>query len=103
MIVTTTPTDEGHQIAEYLGIVAGQAILGASIVRGLFASVTDIFGGRSGGDEEVRAKARETALSEPQGRARAPGANAPVGVDLDDEVIGSMLMVTVRGTAVPLG
>ena len=70
MIVTTTPSVEGHLIAEYLGIVAGEAILGTNIVRDLFASVTDIFGGRSGAYEEELAKARETALNEMQEAAR---------------------------------
>jgi uncharacterized protein YbjQ (UPF0145 family) len=103
MIVTTTHSVEGHLIAEYLGIVAGEAILGANIVRDLFASVTDIFGGRSGAYEEELAKARETALAEMQQAAQARGATAVVGVDLDYEVIGNMLMVSASGTAVRLG
>jgi uncharacterized protein YbjQ (UPF0145 family) len=103
MIVTTTPSVEGHLIAEYLGIVAGEAILGTNIVRDLFASVTDIFGGRSGAYEEELAKARETALNEMQEAARGRGATAVVGVDLDYEVIGNMLMVSASGTAVRLG
>jgi uncharacterized protein YbjQ (UPF0145 family) len=101
--VTTTPSVEGHLIAEYLGIVAGEAILGTNIVRDLFASVTDIFGGRSGAYEEELAKARETALNEMQEAARGRGATAVVGVDLDYEVIGNMLMVSASGTAVRLG
>jgi uncharacterized protein YbjQ (UPF0145 family) len=103
MIVTTTHGVEGHLIAEYLGIVAGEAILGANIVRDLFASVTDIFGGRSGAYEQELARARETALAEMQQAAEARGATAVVGVDLDYEVIGNMLMVTASGTAVRLG
>ena len=103
MIVTTTPTVEGHQVAEYLGIVVGEAILGANIVRDIFAQVTDIFGGRSGAYEEELAKARETALSELEQRARERGATAVIGVDLDYEVINNMLMVSASGTAVRLG
>jgi uncharacterized protein YbjQ (UPF0145 family) len=103
MIVTTTPSVEGYQIAEYMGIVAGEAIMGANIVRDLFASVTDIIGGRSGAYETKLAEARETALREMQDRARALGATAVVGVDLDYEVIGQMLMVSASGTAVRLG
>ncbi|MBE1295217.1 YbjQ family protein [Phycobacter azelaicus] len=104
MIVTTTPSVEGYQIAEYKGIVVGEAIMGANVVRDFFASVTDIVGGRSGAYESKLQDARETALSELEANARAVGGNAVVGVDLDYEVIAdSMLMVSASGTAVVLG
>lgn len=104
MIVTTTPSVEGYQIAEYKGIVVGEAIMGANVVRDVFASITDIVGGRSGAYESKLQDARETALAELEDRARAKGANAVVGVDLDYEVVGqSMLMVSASGTAVVLG
>ena len=102
MIVTTTPNVEGHQIAEYHGIVTGEAILGANVFRDIFAGITDIIGGRSGAYEASLAEARETALHEMEDRARAMGANAVVGVDLDYEVINNMLMVSASGTAVSL-
>ena len=103
MIVTTTPSIEGHRIVEYLGVVAGEAIVGANIFRDLFASVTDIVGGRSGAYEDALRGARETALQELEQAARDQGGNAVIGVDLDYEVIGkagSMLMVSASGTAV---
>ena len=103
MFVTTTPNVEGHPVQQYYGIVTGEVISGANIVRDIFASVTDIFGGRSGKYEEVLGRAREQALSEMQARAEAMGANAVIGVDIDYEVLGkagSMLMVSVSGTAV---
>ncbi|MES2846367.1 MAG: heavy metal-binding domain-containing protein [Pseudomonadota bacterium] len=103
MIISTTPSVEGHPITDYLGIVTGEAILGANIIRDVFASVTDIFGGRSGAYEQELAKARETALREMQERAAVLGAMAVVGVDLDYEVINNMLMVSASGTAVRLG
>lgn len=103
MIVTTTPTVEGYQIADYKGIVTGEAILGANVFRDIFAGITDIIGGRSGAYEKSLAEARETALAEMEERARARGANAVVGVDLDYEVINNMLMVSASGTAVVLG
>lgn len=103
MIVTTTPSVEGYQIANYHGIVVGEAILGANIIRDVFAGITDILGGRSGAYEEELAKARDVALKEMEDRARAVGANAVVGVDLDYEVINNMLMVSASGTAVTLG
>jgi uncharacterized protein YbjQ (UPF0145 family) len=103
MIVTTTPSVEGKSITAYHGVVVGEAILGANIVRDVFAGITDILGGRSGAYEEELGKAREIALRELEERARQMGGNAVVGVDLDYEVIGeSMLMVSASGTAVTL-
>ncbi|QGX98457.1 hypothetical protein EI983_09250 [Roseovarius faecimaris] len=103
MIITTTNSVEGRQITEYVGIVVGEAIMGANVVRDIFASITDIVGGRSGAYESKLQDARDTALYELEERARAKGANAVVGVDLDYEVVGnSMLMVSASGTAVVL-
>ncbi|HBC92553.1 MAG TPA: hypothetical protein DCZ10_06515 [Pelotomaculum sp.] len=101
MILTTTQTIEGKPVLQYLSIVSGEAIMGANIVRDLFASITDIVGGRSGAYEEKLAQARQLALEEMSQQAQALGANAVVGVDLDYEVIREgMLMVTASGTAV---
>jgi uncharacterized protein YbjQ (UPF0145 family) len=102
MIVTTTPSVDGHKITAYHGIVVGEAILGANVFRDLFAGITDIIGGRSGAYEEELGKARSVALQEMQDRARDLGATAVVGVDLDYEVINNMLMVSASGTAVTL-
>ena len=105
MIVTTTPTIEGRPIAEYRGIVTGEAILGANIFKDLFAGIRDIVGGRSGAYEQELAKARQIALEEMVAAATGLGADAVVGIDLDYETVGqgSMLMVTASGTAVRLG
>lgn len=101
MIITTTPTIEGKQITEYKGIVNGEAIMGANVVRDLFASITDIVGGRSGAYEAKLSDARKVSLKEMEEHAQSLGANAIVGVDLDYEVIrDGMLMVTASGTAV---
>jgi uncharacterized protein YbjQ (UPF0145 family) len=102
MIVTTTPTIEGRSIATYHGIVVGEAILGANVFRDIFAGITDIIGGRSAAYEASLGEARATALRELEERARALGADAVVGVDLDYEVINNMLMVSASGTAVSL-
>ena len=103
MIVTTTPSVDGHRITAYHGIVVGEAILGANVFRDLFAGITDIIGGRSGAYEEELGRARSVALQEMEDRARQMGATAVVGVDLDYEVINNMLMVSASGTAVTLG
>ena len=101
MILTTTSTIEGYKVTDYRGIVVGEAIVGANVVRDFFAGITDIVGGRSGAYESKLQDARETALSELEDRARAAGANAVIGVDLDYEVVGdSMMMVSASGTAV---
>ena len=99
--LTTTPSIEGKKITKYHGIVTGEAIMGANIIRDIFASITDIVGGRSGAYEEKLQQARDIALSEMSMRAKTKGANAVVGVDLDYEVVREgMLMVAASGTAV---
>ncbi len=105
MIQTTTPGVDGRTITEYLGVVTGEAILGANIVKDLFAGIRDIVGGRSGAYEEELRRAREIAMEELAAEATQRGADAVVGIDLDYETVGqgSMLMVTVSGTAVRLG
>ena len=103
MIVTTTPTIEGHPIRDYKGLVTGETIIGANFVKDFFASIRDIVGGRSSSYESVLREAKDIAMSEMQERAQVMGANAIVGVDLDYEALGangSMLMVTASGTAV---
>ena len=103
MIVTTTPTIEGKKIVKYLGVVTGEAILGANIFRDMFAAVRDIVGGRSASYERELGKAREIALDELQDWGEELGANAIVGVNLDYESFGQsngMMMVSATGTAV---
>jgi uncharacterized protein YbjQ (UPF0145 family) len=105
VIVTTTALIEGRPVKEYLGIVTGEVIVGANLFRDLFASITDIVGGRSGKYEEVLARARSQAIEEMKAQTVELGGNAVVGVDLDYEVLGSngsMLMVSASGTAVVL-
>lgn len=105
MILSTTPTLEGKPIKGYLGLVAGETIVGANVVRDFFASITDVIGGRAGAYEEVLGRARREALAELEERAADLGADAVVGIDLGYEAIGgtgSMLMVTATGTAVKL-
>src|SRR5690606_5515877 len=102
MIVTTTPNIEGKRIVKYLGVVTGEAIIGANFVKDIFASIRDIVGGRAGSYEEGLREAKDIAMKEMQDAARKLGANAIVGVDLDFETIGgsgSMLMVSASGTA----
>ena len=106
MIVTTTTSIEGRPVSQYLGVVTGEVIVGANLFKDLFAGIRDIVGGRSGAYESTLRSARETAFQELESEAVRLGANAVIGVDIDYEVIGkegSMLMVTVSGTAVRLG
>ena len=105
MIVTTTPSIEGRAIQSYLGIVTGEAIVGAHLFKDLLAGIRDIVGGRSASYEKTLGEARQIALDELAELARTRGADAVVGVDLDYEVLGAnngMLMVTASGTAVKL-
>ena len=103
MILTTTNTLENKKVSQYLGIITGEAIIGANLFKDLFASVRDIVGGRSASYERVLREAKDNALRELEENARKLGANAVIGIDLDYETIGnngSMLMVSASGTAV---
>ena len=103
MILTTTPTIEGHPVRHYLGVVTSETIIGANVFRDFMANIRDFIGGRSNAYEEVLREAKNTALQELSSRAQTLGANAVVGIDLDYETVGgngSMLMVTCSGTAV---
>ncbi|MFD1626948.1 heavy metal-binding domain-containing protein [Azospirillum griseum] len=105
MIVTSTDSVEGRRITQYLGMVAGEAIVGVNVFRDLFAAVRDIVGGRAGGYQDALREAREAAFADLTESARALGADAVVGVDVDYEVLGKengMLMVSINGTAVRL-
>ena len=104
MLIVTTDGIEGRRIVEYLGIVSGDAIVGANIFRDVFARLRDVVGGRAGGYEEALRGAKKLAIEDMVRDAEAAGADAVVAVDLDYEVIGdSMLMVSANGTAVRLG
>jgi uncharacterized protein YbjQ (UPF0145 family) len=101
---TTTP--EGIALKQYLGVVNGEAIIGANIFRDLFSSVRDVVGGRAGGYERALSGARDAALEGLMEAARELGADGVIGIDFDYEVLGEtngMMMVAVSGTAVKLG
>ena len=103
MILSTTPTIEGRTIREYKGVVTGETIIGANVLRDFMAGIRDFVGGRSGSYEKVLREAKDTSMQEMMDRAQAMGANAIVGIDIDYETIGangSMLMVATSGTAV---
>jgi uncharacterized protein YbjQ (UPF0145 family) len=103
MLISTTNNIEGHQVTQYHGVVTGEAIIGANLFKDIFASITDLVGGRSGSYERVLREAKDNALKELQYNAQSMGANAVIAIDLDYETIGqsgSMLMVTASGTAV---
>ena len=103
MLVSTTPNLEGKRIVSYVGLVSGEAILGANIFKDLFGAIRDVVGGRSGAYEQEMGKARDIAFDEMEAKARAMGADGIIGIDIDYEVVGqngSMMMVSVSGTAV---
>jgi uncharacterized protein YbjQ (UPF0145 family) len=103
MLMSTTSVVDGKPVSRYLGVVTGEAIIGANIFRDMFAAVRDIVGGRSATYERALSEARDVALGEMQKKAETLGANAVIGIDVDYEVLGQnngMLMVAVSGTAV---
>lgn len=105
MIITTTPTIEDKQISEYKGLVFGEVVVGANIIRDFFAGITDIIGGRSGVYESKLNTARKEALKELEAEAKKVGANAVVGVSFDYQTLGTkdMFVVAATGTAVVIG
>ena len=106
MILSTTPTIEGRNIADYRGVVFGEVITGVNFIKDFAASIRDFIGGRSTTYEDELIHARDQAMREMEERARKFGADAVVGIDIDYEVLGQnggMLMVTASGTAVRLG
>jgi uncharacterized protein YbjQ (UPF0145 family) len=103
MLMSTTTVVDGRPVSRYLGVVTGEAIIGANIFRDVFAVVRDIVGGRSATYEKALAEARQVAMGEMEQRAQELGANGVIGIDIDYEVLGQnngMLMVAVSGTAV---
>ena len=105
MIVTTTPTIEGRTVRNYLGVISSETIIGANFIKDILGGLRDFFGGRSSTYEKVMEEAKQSALRELVDKARAMGADAVIGIDLDFETIGangSMLMVSASGTAVKL-
>lgn len=105
MILTTTQSVEGRQIAEYKEVVFGEVITGVDFLKDFGASIRNIIGGRSASYEDELIRARQQAMDEMRDRAHRLGADAIVGIDVDYEVLGSnngMLMVTASGTAVKL-
>jgi len=104
MLITTTPGIEGHPIAEYLGVVTAQGVLGVNAFKDVGAGMRNIFGGRAKSYENELASGVSVALAEMEHQAAQLGADAVVGVDIDYETVGnSMLMVSASGTAVKLG
>ena len=105
MLVTTTPSIDGYHVTHYLGVVSGEAILGADIFKDFFAGIRDVVGGRAAAYEQQLREAKQIAFGEMTGWAAQLGANGVIGVDLDYETIGgsgTMLMVSASGTAVKL-
>lgn len=103
MLVTTTHSLDGKKVIKYIGLVSGEAIVGANIFKDIFASIRDIVGGRSAAYENELRTAKEIAVQEMVEQAQSLGGNAVIAVDLDYETVGqggSMLMVTACGTAV---
>jgi len=103
MLITTTPQIEGKRVRAYLGVVSGEAIMGADIFKDLFAGIRNIVGGRAAAYEQELRRAKDIALEEMTENAKSLGANAVIGVDLDYETLGqggNMLMVSASGTAV---
>lgn len=104
MIISTTPTIEWKPIKEYLWLISSEVIVWANVVKDIFASLTDFFGGRSGSYESALIKWKNEAMEELKAKAKKMWADAIIGIDMDYEAIGkgSMFMINISGTAVKL-
>lgn len=105
-LATVVPDAEIARIEKYLGVVNGEAIIGANIFRDMFSSIRDVVGGRAGGYERALSGARDAAIEDMVAAAKEMGANGVIGIDFDYEVLGEtngMMMVAVSGTAVKMG
>ena len=105
-LATVVPNGEGARVEKFLGVVNGEAIIGANIFRDLFSSVRDVVGGRAGGYERALSGARDAALDDMKAAAKEIDADGIVGIDFDYQVLGEtngMMMVAVSGTAVKMG
>jgi uncharacterized protein YbjQ (UPF0145 family) len=104
MLITTTNTVEGRPVAEYLGVVTAQGVLGVNAFKDIAAGMRNVFGGRSKYYENELAGGVNATIEEMQHQAQTMGADAVIGVDVDHETVGNnMPMISVSGTAVKLG
>lgn len=102
MDYSTTGQIEGREVDAHLGVVFGDAVAGVNVVRDFLGGLRDIFGGRSATYERGLGEARDAAMGAMTAQAHAMGADAILGIDLDYEVLGNMLVVCASGTAVRL-
>ncbi len=106
MLTTTTNSVDGKTIRDYLGVIAGEAVMGVNMFRDMFAGIRNLVGGRTASYERELENARGHAMGDLHKKAQALGADAVIGVDIDYEVIdggsGAMLLVSISGTAVKL-
>lgn len=106
MIVTTTNSIEGYTVKRFLGVVNANVVIGTNLFSDIAASLTDVFGGRSGSYKSKLNTIYDEVMKELTEKAKSYHADAIVGLHVDfDEVSGggkSMFMVSASGTAVTL-
>ncbi len=99
----TTSSIVGVEIEQYLKPVSAHIVAATNIFKDIFASVSDVFGGRSRTYKKVLASMYNEAIEEIKSSAYEIGANCILGLRIDiDEVSGggkSMFMITAVGTA----
>lgn len=99
--ITTTGGLEDRDITEYMGIVSGEAVIGANVVSDIAAGIRDVVGGRSGSYEKKIETGRTEAINDIRAEAQELGADAVIGATFDyEELAEGMLWVNLSGTAV---
>ena len=104
MLITTTPTIEGEQIKETLGLVRGNTVRSRWFGRDILAGFKNLIGGEIKSYTEMLTAAREEAMQRMIAEAQQMNADAIVNVrfTIAEMMNGSATEILAYGTAVKL-
>lgn len=103
MLLTTSESVPGREVAETLGLVTANSVRARNIGRDILASLKNITGGEIGAYRQLLVESREEALAQLQAEAEGLGADAIVALRLSTaEVMQGAAEILAYGTAVKL-
>jgi uncharacterized protein YbjQ (UPF0145 family) len=104
MLVVTTSVVEGRTVAQHLGPVFGQCVVGAGSLKSFISGVKDVLGARVIVLEDEVRHARDMAVKDMIREAEKLNADAVVGLTVSYASLaeGQLLLVAAAGTAVVL-